>query len=272
MRRSPHSRLVDVRATLIGTHDRSRRWLDNAVQDAERRGLPALQPLLEALARATSALRTADWNADATRRIATHRMHRDAPDAPLSRARLRQLARALRARETHRGSASPNDCLQRIAERNRAINAFITVLPTTRARRRARPIARSPRAAYRGPLHGVPISLKDLIDVEGTPTTAASRVRDGPRRRAMRRSWRGCARRARCFDRQDQPARVRARHDQRGLGVRAGAASARPEPIAGRVVRRLGGVGRWRAWPTPRSAPTPAARSAFRRPRAASSG
>ena len=41
-------------------------WLDNAVQDAERRGLPALRPMLEALARATSALRTADWNADAS--------------------------------------------------------------------------------------------------------------------------------------------------------------------------------------------------------------
>ena len=41
-------------------------WLDNAVQDAERRGLPALRPLLEALVRATSALRTADWNYDAT--------------------------------------------------------------------------------------------------------------------------------------------------------------------------------------------------------------
>jgi hypothetical protein len=41
-------------------------WLDNAIQDAERRGLPALRPMLEALARATSALRTADWNADAS--------------------------------------------------------------------------------------------------------------------------------------------------------------------------------------------------------------
>ena len=41
-------------------------WLDNAIQDADRRGLTALRPLLEALARSTSALRTADWNADAT--------------------------------------------------------------------------------------------------------------------------------------------------------------------------------------------------------------
>ena len=40
-------------------------WLENATQDAERRGLPALKPLLEALARATSALRVADWNSDA---------------------------------------------------------------------------------------------------------------------------------------------------------------------------------------------------------------
>lgn len=41
-------------------------WLDNAVQDAERRGLGSLRPLLEALARSTSALRTADWNDDAS--------------------------------------------------------------------------------------------------------------------------------------------------------------------------------------------------------------
>lgn len=31
----------------------------------------------------------------------------------------------------------------------------------------------------RGPLHGIPISLKDLIDVAGIPTTAASRLREG---------------------------------------------------------------------------------------------
>jgi hypothetical protein len=41
-------------------------WLDNAIQDAERRGLAPLRPLLETLARSTSALRTADWNEDAS--------------------------------------------------------------------------------------------------------------------------------------------------------------------------------------------------------------
>jgi hypothetical protein len=40
-------------------------WLENTVHDADRRGLPALRPLLEALARSMSALRDADWNGDA---------------------------------------------------------------------------------------------------------------------------------------------------------------------------------------------------------------
>jgi hypothetical protein len=37
-------------------------WLQMAIADAERRGLPALKPLLEALARSTRALREADFN------------------------------------------------------------------------------------------------------------------------------------------------------------------------------------------------------------------
>ncbi len=41
-------------------------WLEHAVKDAKRRGLPELRALLEALARSTSALRAADWNAHAT--------------------------------------------------------------------------------------------------------------------------------------------------------------------------------------------------------------
>jgi len=37
-------------------------WLDQAKADALRRGLPELAPLLETLAKATDALRAADWN------------------------------------------------------------------------------------------------------------------------------------------------------------------------------------------------------------------
>lgn len=39
-------------------------WLEHATRDADRRGLPALRPLLEGLARATATLRAADWNAN----------------------------------------------------------------------------------------------------------------------------------------------------------------------------------------------------------------
>ena len=40
-------------------------WLEDAKSDAYRRKLPELADLLETLARATAALRAADWNDDA---------------------------------------------------------------------------------------------------------------------------------------------------------------------------------------------------------------
>jgi hypothetical protein len=36
-------------------------WLEAAITDAERRNLPELKPILEALARSTAALRAADF-------------------------------------------------------------------------------------------------------------------------------------------------------------------------------------------------------------------
>jgi hypothetical protein len=41
-------------------------WLESAIADAERRGMPALKPLLESLGRATAILRAADWNDNAS--------------------------------------------------------------------------------------------------------------------------------------------------------------------------------------------------------------
>jgi hypothetical protein len=46
--------------------DRLETWLEQALQDADRRQLPGLRPLLEALSRSTSLLRDADWNLEAT--------------------------------------------------------------------------------------------------------------------------------------------------------------------------------------------------------------
>jgi len=72
-------------------------------------------------------------------------------------------------------------CLDEIASENQHLNAFITVLDDSaldQARDADRELARGER---RGALHGIPISIKDLIDIRGVPTTAASRVRAGHR-------------------------------------------------------------------------------------------
>jgi aspartyl-tRNA(Asn)/glutamyl-tRNA(Gln) amidotransferase subunit A len=89
-----------------------------------------------------------------------------------------QLSRALQARETT-SEAVTDRCLARIAEQNPALNAFIAVF-ADEARAQARAADREIAAGRsRGPLHGVPISLKDLLDLRGTTTTAASKVRQG---------------------------------------------------------------------------------------------
>jgi aspartyl-tRNA(Asn)/glutamyl-tRNA(Gln) amidotransferase subunit A len=67
-------------------------------------------------------------------------------------------------------------CLARIALDNGRINAFITTLPDEARADARRSDLEIAAGRYRGPLHGVPISLKDLIDLAGAPTTAASRV------------------------------------------------------------------------------------------------
>jgi aspartyl-tRNA(Asn)/glutamyl-tRNA(Gln) amidotransferase subunit A len=86
------------------------------------------------------------------------------------------LARAFRDGTTTAETVTER-CLDTIAARDPAINAFITVLAEP-ARRQARAADRALAAGDdRGPLHGVPVSLKDLLDLRGTPTTAASRVR-----------------------------------------------------------------------------------------------
>ena len=70
-------------------------------------------------------------------------------------------------------------CLAEIEARNGELNAFILVTADA-ARQQADAADRERRSGHRrGPLHGIPLSLKDLIDVAGTPTTAASRVAAG---------------------------------------------------------------------------------------------
>lgn len=69
-------------------------------------------------------------------------------------------------------------CLDRIATYDPKLNAFITV--TREAALAHAAVLESEAAAgkLRGPLHGVPIALKDNIDTAGVRTTAASAVYD----------------------------------------------------------------------------------------------
>ncbi|MFK7602360.1 amidase [Deinococcus sp. SM5_A1] len=76
--------------------------------------------------------------------------------------------------------------LTRIEQLNPGLNAFITVMAEP-ARQQAEQAERELGSGLdRGPLHGIPVALKDLIDVQGTPTTCGSRIRaqDHPTRTA----------------------------------------------------------------------------------------
>jgi aspartyl-tRNA(Asn)/glutamyl-tRNA(Gln) amidotransferase subunit A len=67
-------------------------------------------------------------------------------------------------------------CLDRIAARNDDLRAFITVTGERALADAARAEKAITAGKYRGPLHGIPVSVKDLVDVAGTPTTSGSRV------------------------------------------------------------------------------------------------
>ena len=87
-----------------------------------------------------------------------------------------EFARALRTR-TITSEEAIERCLAQIQARNHELNAF-TLVMADEARVQARQADRDlAEGRDRGPMHGVPMSIKDLIDVRGTPTTAASAVR-----------------------------------------------------------------------------------------------
>src|SRR3984957_21261437 len=77
-----------------------------------------------------------------------------------------------------RGSVSPveltTDCLARIEKRNPQLNGFITVTAESALAQARQAEAEIRRGAWRGPLHGIPVAVKDLIDTAGVNTTAAS--------------------------------------------------------------------------------------------------
>lgn len=68
------------------------------------------------------------------------------------------------------------ECLERIERFNPALNAFISVMAESALAEARAAEEEISRGQWRGPLHGIPIALKDLIDAAGTRTTAGSQL------------------------------------------------------------------------------------------------
>ena len=65
-------------------------------------------------------------------------------------------------------------CLARIVRLNSVLNAFITVTGAEALSQARIAEAEIRKGNWRGPLHGVPVALKELIDTAGVRTTAGS--------------------------------------------------------------------------------------------------
>lgn len=79
-----------------------------------------------------------------------------------------------------RRNVSPVDltraCLERIERLNPRLNAFITVTAAQALAEARAAESEILKGRWRGPLHGIPLALKDLIDTAGIRTTAASAI------------------------------------------------------------------------------------------------
>jgi aspartyl-tRNA(Asn)/glutamyl-tRNA(Gln) amidotransferase subunit A len=88
---------------------------------------------------------------------------------------LRVTSREVSAEEVTRA------CLDRVAQRDPVLDAFLEVMPE-RALLSARRVDRGLAQGQDGlPLAGVPVAVKDVLDIEGVPTTCGSRILEGYR-------------------------------------------------------------------------------------------
>jgi aspartyl-tRNA(Asn)/glutamyl-tRNA(Gln) amidotransferase subunit A len=67
-------------------------------------------------------------------------------------------------------------CLERIERLNPTLKAFITVTDDSALEEARKAEAEITRGEWKGPLHGIPLAVKDLIETAGVRTTAASAV------------------------------------------------------------------------------------------------
>ncbi|MGW0140091.1 amidase [Streptomyces calvus] len=91
---------------------------------------------------------------------------------------LTEASRAVRARELSPVELTES-VLARIAAVEGRLGAYVTVTADAALAAAVRAEREISASGPRGPLHGIPMALKDLIDAEGIPTTASSHVRAG---------------------------------------------------------------------------------------------
>lgn len=100
-----------------------------------------------------------------------------APAGELAALTLAEASKRIRARQTTSVEVT-QALLDRIKVYNPKLNAYITVMRAEALAQAARLDEEAKAGKFRGPLHGVPIALKDNVDTAGTRTTAASQVFD----------------------------------------------------------------------------------------------
>jgi aspartyl-tRNA(Asn)/glutamyl-tRNA(Gln) amidotransferase subunit A len=157
-------------------------WLDMAKADAARRGLDAVVPLLDGLGASMEALRSASGVPDAVsaehppREFPTFAHARESGQAQGELRGLAHVASELRAGRVT-SEKLVEECLARIVALQPTLNAFVTVTADEALAAARAADKRVAGGRPSGPLCGLPLSLKDLIDQAGVATTAASQVR-----------------------------------------------------------------------------------------------
>ncbi len=95
-------------------------------------------------------------------------------------AELAKLTISEASKKIHAGEITPSElthaCMERSRVYNPKVNAYITLMSEEALAQAAQLDAEAKAGKFRGPLHGVPVALKDNIDTAGTRTTGGSAV------------------------------------------------------------------------------------------------
>src|SRR5262245_13125878 len=110
--------------------------------------------------------------------LRSHQTDRIANAAAPQTSNLTKLSLAEASKLLRERKASPVEltkaCLERIEQLNPKLNCFITVNADSALAKARTAEAEIQNRGWRGPLHGIPIAVKDLFDTAGVKTTAAS--------------------------------------------------------------------------------------------------